>query len=193
MEKIKFKKPLKSGSVILFRKKGFMPFLIRKIARTEYNHAGVILHFRGKNYVAEALAEGTRVIPLDHRLNDPDYSRKVRIYEPVYPGFDENVFWDELFSIVGKNYDFFNLLFVQFWYYTANIWLGPKTEKAALRTLNCYEVVYYLHRRAKTFRQYQDKWWLAKVNDIIENKFGEFKLVFEMENYQPTPEFKSLA
>ena len=195
---------LKTGSIILFHKIGFLPFMIRFIANTDYNHAGIIVknediyynkkelsdrnisiissntdQEQHKYFVAEALANGVKLIPLKNRLSDEKYSKKVRIYEPTYPQFSLQNFWNDLLFIAGRNYDYSNTFWVQLIYNLTGIWLGAKTEAEALKKLNCYEVIWYIHRRTKTFTEIDGKWWKSRVNAIIKNKYQEFKIVYD--------------
>ncbi len=156
-----------------FQPMSWIALFIRFFSKAKYNHAGVILVENDKTYIVESWTNGVRKILLSERnLKET----KIAVFRPNYWNFDDIVFQEELKLLLKKKYDFKGTIYEQFVYNIFGIWKGAKTEKQAKKRLFCYELVWYLHRRSDTFG-ILDSWWKCKLNDIVTDKYKNFKKI----------------
>jgi len=167
-----------TGDIILFKRKfnlfkpmSWIALIIRIITKAKYNHAGVILVENNQIFLVESWTKGIRKLPFYERnFKDVEFTT----FRPNYWNFDKLVFKEEIKLLLKKKYDYKATIIEQFLYYTFGIWTGAKNEEQAKKRLFCYELVWYLHRKSDTFGIW-GKWWKCKLNDIITDKYKNFK------------------
>jgi len=160
---IGFKRPVVAGKPITY-----LSYSIRKIAKVQFNHVGVvvvvIINRKETALLFEARAGGFMAVDLRNRLIDPEYTQQTIIFRPVYKEFNQDTFINETLKLSGTAYDIRGLLLNQLVLNLADIWLGRKSGE--IDKVYCYEAAFYLHRRAKIFRD----WYMSKPSVLFKNQ-----------------------
>jgi hypothetical protein len=159
----------KDLDIVFLQSKGFIPSIIRKLTKCEYNHVGIIHFYEGDLYVFEAVSKG--FIPTstfeDWKLEKDLKGEKWCVITPK----KENNEWDRkvrclrIKELVGKKYEFISLLFYQLIYQISKKWIGTKNTKRVI----CSEAVAYV------YRDYFPNYFKADPQDIYDSE--EFKKV----------------
>ena len=120
----------------------YLPTMIRKIAKIEYNHVGVIVFNWGVPMVNEAVGRGVISTPLKDWLIG-----KSVIIKRFEGDIQEPVFAIEANHFLGHTpYDFKGLFWHQLVWNLRGKWIGPKGTKNAIQKFYCYEYAAYLWR-----------------------------------------------
>lgn len=171
---------LRTGDIILFRRKfkwgepmSWFALIIRKVTGSHYNHAGVVLAGEEQQLV-EGWTNGVRVVNLNKRLADSRI--EVKILRPVYKELNLVQVYKDLARILTKKYDYKATLREQFLYNVFSIWKGATNESQALNRLMCWELVWYIHRKAPCIKK-NEVWWKSYLNDFTNSIFNDFKEV----------------
>ena len=164
---------LKTGDVVLlyteaklFKPSSWVAPLIRKIAKCDYNHAGIIISNWNKPFLNEAIGEGIIGRPVMYQLNH----HKVKILRSKNhspKSYDEEKdFANRANEKLGTKYDFISLLLFLVLYQLTTLWIGRKREKVS-KKMYCYEYVAYCF--PKLFLEF----WKILPNDFLTEEFEE--------------------
>lgn len=159
---------LQIGGIVAFKTKAiwYNPLtwlgpIIRKIAKIEYNHVGIICKINGELFLAEAINKGFMPTNLEEKLKTDKHIKDWCVLRPVYE-FDKFKLNKECISLLGNKYDYKGLLWNQLILNLFGIWIGRKNNQQD--KLYCYEAVFYLHR------QVFPKWWMMRPEKLFNNK-----------------------
>lgn len=141
--------------------------LIRKIAKTYYNHAAFLIEYNGLQYVVESDIHGVVRTP----LKDWVRQQSVKVYE-VPESIEFNTH-NKAMSMVGKvGYSFFDLLWFMPIFILTNKYYGL-TQDESKNKPTCYEFI----ARCLEF----NNWWRMTPNELKDelynrayNYVGEF-------------------
>jgi hypothetical protein len=132
----------KTGDIVFFRTKlcwykpaSWLAYAIRKIAKIDYNHTGVLVRVWDEPFIIEALGRGILTSPLEKRIDSKD----IRICRPNRD-IDESVYAKKAVSFLSTKYDIIGLIFHQLIWNLFSIWIGAKKAEAKKR-MYCYEYV----------------------------------------------------
>lgn len=157
----------KTGDIIFFKTKfkwhkpsTWLSLMIRKIARIEYNHVGIIVNNWYVPFVNEAVGRGVIPTPLSKRLRDSN----VLVKRPNFD-IDERKFAIEANSFLGyTKYDVIGLVFHQLMWNLFGVWVGTNSESMAKKRFYCYEYAAYLYR-SKT------EWIRVRPKDFVKSEW----------------------
>lgn len=132
----------------------YLPQMIRKIAKIEYNHVGVLFYVEGQYYVIEAIGDGVKVRTLSETCAEHD---EYCIYKyKNLNDLDQNAQHARLSLEIDlavsnnpRKYDFKGLLFQQLAQNLFNKQIGRKVQD---EKFYCYEHAAYLFMEDKAFQ-----------------------------------------
>ena len=165
------------GDVVLF----YHPFsildpisivtlLIRKICKTKYNHAGILVKNWDKWFLCESVNRGVLARIAEIQLNGSIIC--ILRSKSCSPKTDAEVkaLSIKINSYLGARYDFMSLVYYQLIYSFKHKWQG-KTRSAATDKLFCYEYV------ENCYPTLFNEPWKALPNDFEDNKEFEIKFI----------------
>lgn len=159
---------LKTGDLVFFRSKGVLPLLIRKFAKIQYNHVGVVVSNWEKLFLNEAVGRGIMAQPLSNRIDGRE--KDILIRRPINP-INEKEFAQKANSCLGKKYDFRGLIINQGLLQVFGKWNGGDAGKEEGR-FYCYEYASFCY-------QEHFDWWKINPKDLLNSNL--FETVFEDE------------
>lgn len=132
----------KTGDIVFFRTKlcwykpaTWLAYIIRKVAKIDYNHVGVLVRVWDEPFIIEALGRGILASPLEKRISGDE--RDVKIQRPVRD-INESDYAKKAVSFLSTKYDVIGLIFHQLIWNLFSIWIGAKKAEAKKR-MYCYE------------------------------------------------------
>lgn len=144
---------LQTGDVIIFHDPliwhspmTWLCWAIRKVTKSYWNHAGVVIEDWGVPFFNEAEAQGVMSDPIADRL--VGYTIYVR--RPVVP-VDEKAFAVKANNKLGVTGYFFAGLVYQLIFQWTHCWTGPASQERAATKMYCSEYVAFLYN--------MDKFW----------------------------------
>ena len=168
-----------TGVVILVGRKGILPWGIKKFMQWEglltgeadykppENHSGILINYKGKLQVFEAIKEGEVIRPIEESL---DHATSITLLRPK-PPLDE----DEKEKLIqycekrvkeGHKYQVMN--FIQWIFFIRSrhaekkgLWVGRRKKKRAIKTY-CYECT----ARAMNAARGGLAWWDPEITSI---------------------------
>lgn len=159
------KKNFKTGDIIAFKTKGFwynpltwISWFIRKIAKIEYNHVGVVVKIHNVLFIYEAVDKGF----LPKKLSDKLKEKRIKDYIILRTEFIPKDFSKKATKLLGTSYDFKGLLWNQLILNITGEWIGRKTNQQD--KLYCYEAVFYL------YKEIFPEWWKEHPKNLFKNK-----------------------
>jgi len=153
---------LKPLDIILIGGDNLIGKIIRKITKCEYSHVGIIIEHLGELYVCEAKAKGFYPTqPIVEWFDTHPGSVKVLRAKMEMP---KKVGYQRLADLMGKGYEFKNLLFFQLIKEITGKWFGSKDSKRLI----CSEAI------AWVYKEYFKKPYLVTPKIILNSdKFRE--------------------
>ncbi len=155
---------LKTGDVILYRRKTFLSKAIQWFEKNKWSHAGLVVKIYGSDFVEEAEAKGLLINTL------MDSIKKCEIML-LRPKFNPNTisFSKLVIPMAGKHrYNFIKLLFVQVNWQLFHIWLAKKDNNDKLRRVICGEFVAYVYHVFTKGELFKD-WFKATSKSLFES------------------------
>lgn len=166
---------LQSGDVIccstpfaLRKPISWLSSAIRAVTKSNWSHCAIVVSVWDKTFVAEALATGIILRPLDEWPRDC----KVDILRSVHP-LNEKDFCTRALSKVGHTgYDYGSLLWFQLIYQLTGHWMGhTSASRSTDKKLYCSEFVGWL------FPTVFKEWWLMSPS-AVQSNHTDFTHVF---------------
>lgn len=176
MKIVEIEKVLETGDVVVSRTNfrwnyplGYLSAIIRFFAKTEYNHAALVVFNWGKPFTNEAIGNGVVAHPFGNRLKGKKI-KVLRLYDPD----SEQVIAMKANSKVGvAKYDVIGLIY-QAIYLTTGKWFG-KTEEASEKRMYCFEYVAWVYEYIFT------EYWRVTPLEVIDSKYFYTVLVTTVE------------
>jgi len=142
---------LRTGDILLYRSKGFLPKAIRFFTRGKFNHVSIAVEFWGEMFVAESESKGFVPNKVRESIKGSDVW-VMRYLQPI----NQRSFAMRITGMLGKHrYDFASLLLFQVWYALTGEWIGKK-DKHASKRLYCSEAIAYIYAN-EVFEM--TEWW----------------------------------
>ncbi len=159
---------VRPGDVILyhtalsFAPVSWLAWGIRKVTKSNWNHAALVLEIEGRTFIAEAFGGGVRLRPASYFLDRQ--RNRIKVLRPVYSNLLNAK--AKALDKLGCKYDFLAVL-QHLWKAIRGKWTGHTGDSAAGRMV-CSEYVAYCLGLTE--------WWTWTAADL--DRYTFFKRVF---------------